>query len=109
MKRIRHIRQFLQKRKSRWIDLVTGILLGTLLPPLFAASVAIFSKLPSVIRGTLFLLLFLTQASTLAWLILLHEKYDQCKRYLSEHCPGVDLDAEDELSDAWNEATKKAS
>ena len=74
-----------------------------LLPPLFAASVAIFSRLPSVIGGILFLLLFLTQSLTLAWLILLKDETAQYKRYFKENHINIDLDAHYEATNSFNE------
>jgi hypothetical protein len=107
MKKIRHIRQFLQKRKSRALDLSLGLALEILCPSLLAGVATLLLKLPSAVAGILLLLLFLTQSLTLAWLIILHEKYDQCKRYIEKHHPGIDLDSMDEFSDAFNEATRK--
>jgi hypothetical protein len=107
MKNIRAIRQFLEKRKSRSIDLALGIFVGILSLPLLSWVLSLFVKLSRELLGTLLLLLCLTLLFLLAWLILLYEKYNQCKRYLSEHCPNTDLDAEDEISDVWKEQEKK--
>ena len=79
-----------------------------LLPPLFAASVAIFSKLPSVIAGTLFLLLFLTQSLTLAWVILLKNNLEICQKYLKQFAPpGFDPDNQEEYSEIRTEVLKE--
>lgn len=107
MKKVRAIRQFLEKRKSRSIDLALGIFVGILILPLLSWVLSCFAKLSNELLGVLLLLLCLTQLLMLAWLILLYEKYNQCKRYITEHCPNTNLDAEDEYSDGWDEATKE--
>jgi|GEM_PF-4735615 hypothetical protein len=104
MKNIRAMRQFLERRRSRLIDLVLGLFVGILCLPLLSWSLSRFAELPSELKEKLLLLLCLTQLITLAWLVLLYEKYDQCKRYVQNHHPNVDLDSEDEFSDGFADA-----
>jgi predicted Na+-dependent transporter len=73
MKKVRAIRQFLEKRKSRSIDLALGIFVGILILPLLSWVLSCFAKLSNELLGVLLLLLCLTQLLMLAWLILLYD------------------------------------
>ena len=103
MKNISRLRRQLERILKGQQSNVLWYLCGLATLPIFGVLVSLVLKLPDRVVGVLIPLLFLIILILSAWLIFLLGKYKQCKRYLNEYHPDIDLDTFYTAKDAFDE------
>ena len=92
--------------KVRWLAFLATTLLGVALVPIFCATKGLFLHISHPTLSLVCSILLVILLVLLACFLVFISKMSQMNRFIKEYHPDADLDALEEYSEGWKEASK---
>jgi hypothetical protein len=107
MKRIRRLRKSIERNRTRLTDMVIGMILSVMVIPLASVLLRFYARLPEDILITVCLIQSVAILILIFYLVVLRDRLSSRETFIERNHPGVDIDAEEEYKQAFDDACNK--